>query len=38
VNSDRIANVGELRSALESTEGWRISLQRGGQTLNLAVR
>jgi Do/DeqQ family serine protease len=38
VNNDRIANVAQLRRALESTDGWRIILQRGDQTLNLAVR
>jgi serine protease Do len=38
VNNDRIANVAQLRRALESTDGWRIVLQRGDQTLNLAVR
>ena len=38
VNNDRIENVAELRRALDSTDGWRLSLQRGGQTLNLAVR
>jgi len=38
VNNDRIANVAQLRRALESTDGWRIVLQRGDQMLNLAVR
>ena len=38
VNNERIANVAQLRRALESTDGWRIILQRGDQTLNLAVR
>ena len=38
VNNDRIATVAQLRDALDTTEGWRITLQRGGQTLNLAVR
>ena len=38
VNNERIANVAQLRRALDTTDGWRISLQRGDQTLNLAVR
>jgi serine protease Do len=38
VNDDRIANVAQLTRALESADAWRIQLQRGDQTLNLAVR
>ena len=38
INGDRIANVAELRRALDTADGWRISLQRGDRTLNLAVR
>jgi serine protease Do len=38
VNAERIANVAQLRRALEVGDGWRIILQRGDQTLNLAVR
>jgi serine protease Do len=38
VNNDRIANVAQLRRALDSADSWRLSLQRGDQTLNLAVR
>ena len=38
VNNERVANVAQLRRALDSADGWRIILQRGDQTLNLAVR
>ena len=38
VNTDRIANVAQLRRALDEADAWRITLQRGDQTLNLAVR
>ena len=38
VNNERIANVAQLRRALEGADAWRIVLQRGDQTLNLAVR
>ena len=38
VNTDRIANVTQLRRALDGADAWRITLQRGDQTLNLAVR
>jgi len=38
VNNDRIANVAQLRRALDGADAWRITLQRGDQTLNLAVR
>jgi Do/DeqQ family serine protease len=38
VNNDRIADVAQLRRALDSADSWRLSLQRGDQTLNLSVR
>jgi Do/DeqQ family serine protease len=38
VNNDRIANVAQLRRALDGADAWRITLQRGDQTLNLSVR
>jgi serine protease Do len=38
VNGERIANVAQLNRALANSDGWRLTLQRGGETLNLAVR
>jgi serine protease Do len=38
VNNDRITNVAQLRRALDEADAWRITLQRGDQTLNMAVR
>ncbi len=38
INGERIANVAQLARALEGADGWRMTLQRGDQTLNLAVR
>jgi len=38
VNNDRIANVAQLRRALDTADSWRLSLQRGDQMLNMAVR
>jgi serine protease Do len=38
VTNDRIANVAQLRQALDAADSWRLSLQRGDQMLNLAVR
>jgi Do/DeqQ family serine protease len=38
VNNERIATVAELSHALDSADGWRISLERGDQTLSLTVR
>jgi hypothetical protein len=30
--------VAQLRRALDEADAWRITLQRGDQTLNMAVR
>ena len=38
INGDRIATVAQLTRALDAADAWRIILQRGDQTLNLAVR
>jgi len=38
INGERIGNVADLKRALDASDEWRISLQRGDRTLNLAVR
>lgn len=38
VNGERIANVADLSRALDNADQWNMVLQRGGQTINFAVR
>ena len=38
INGERIANVTDLSRALDNADQWSMVLQRGGQTINFAVR
>src|SRR6185295_15913245 len=38
VNGERIDTVVQLNRALADADGWRMAIQRGDETLNLAVR
>ena len=38
INGVRIGSVAELRRALNGTDSWRMSIQRGDQTINFAVQ
>jgi serine protease Do len=38
LNGERIASVAQLKRALTQSDGWQMSIQRGDQTMQLAVQ